>query len=298
MNTKRVNSAAGVIHAAQVNGKQTATGLAADLESACMLQDPETAKELAAFRALELGDVDGRVSATCGKPHHPTWLRAVDDTRGCPWCEIDAAHEETIGANLARWEEEQDTARLRLALKSAQRGRREAREVTRNAVRVTEQSVAELKREHAANTGQGPDVDASVDKLTRLLAPTQALREPEQGPALPWAHGMSDHDLHGFLDQLLSAALGRWQHSPEVPDRVTLAEIEKVCALWRTPGEGNRLDGSEFDGAVVQLAPQAGPEQGACTECGDGPSKWCVGCAKCSCEPKHDKGCMYASTPR
>ncbi|MFJ5151415.1 hypothetical protein ACIQCF_07470 [Streptomyces sp. NPDC088353] len=42
--------------------------------------------ELSAYRALGLGDLDGRVSAACGNPEHPTWLRKPDDTRGCPWC--------------------------------------------------------------------------------------------------------------------------------------------------------------------------------------------------------------------
>ncbi|MEV6833532.1 hypothetical protein AB0N17_03210 [Streptomyces sp. NPDC051133] len=46
------------------------------------------AAELAAYRALELGDLDGRMSASCGNPDHPAWLRAPDDTRGCPWCRI------------------------------------------------------------------------------------------------------------------------------------------------------------------------------------------------------------------
>lgn len=75
------------------------------------------------------------------------------------------------------------------------------------------------------------------------------------GPhALPWAHAMSDHDLHGFLDDLVSAAMGRWQSSPEVPDREVLAAVEKVCADWRTPGAGCRLDESEFDGVTVRIA--------------------------------------------
>jgi hypothetical protein len=64
---------------------------------------------------------------------------------------------------------------------------------------------------------------------------------------------MSDHDLHGFLDDLVSAAMGRWRSEPEVPDRTVLADIEKVCADWRTPGVGSRLDGSEFDGVTVRL---------------------------------------------
>lgn len=82
----------------------------------------------------------------------------------------------------------------------------------------------------------------------------QELRRRESGPALPWAHSMSDHDLHGFLDDLVSAAMGRWRSEPEVPDRTVLADIEKVCADWRTPGVGSRLDGSEFDGVTVRLA--------------------------------------------
>ncbi|MEI5100366.1 hypothetical protein RB200_19790 [Streptomyces sp. PmtG] len=43
-------------------------------------ESQEPIEELAAFRALELGDLDGRVSASCGKPNHPTWLRRRDDT--------------------------------------------------------------------------------------------------------------------------------------------------------------------------------------------------------------------------
>ncbi|MEW2635981.1 hypothetical protein AB0903_31165 [Streptomyces sp. NPDC048389] len=42
----------------------------------------------AEFEALELGAIDGRVSATCDDPGHPTWLRAAEDTHACPWCRI------------------------------------------------------------------------------------------------------------------------------------------------------------------------------------------------------------------
>lgn len=71
--------------------------------------------------------------------------------------------------------------------------------------------------------------------------------------ALPWAHEMPDGDLHGFLDDLVSAALGRWRSGPEVPDRTVLADIERVCANWRTPGEGFRSDADE------EAAPDAVP---------------------------------------
>jgi hypothetical protein len=89
----------------------------------------------------------------------------------------------------------------------------------------------------------------------------QALRAKESS-ALPWAHAMDDGDLSGFLDDLVSAALNRWRHDPEVPDRETLADIEKVCADWRTPGQGLRSDepeapgpDAEADGITRRIAP-------------------------------------------
>jgi hypothetical protein len=87
----------------------------------------------------------------------------------------------------------------------------------------------------------------------------QALRAKESS-ALPWAHAMPDGDLSGFLDDLVSAALGRWRSEPEVPDRVVLADIEKVCADWRTPGQGLRSDepeapGPDADGITRRIAP-------------------------------------------
>jgi hypothetical protein len=77
---------------------------------------------------------------------------------------------------------------------------------------------------------------------------------PEQPLALPWAHAMSDDDLHLFLDDLVSAALNRWRSEPETPDRVTLAEVEKACARWRTPGQGYRSDESEVDVLLARVA--------------------------------------------
>lgn len=44
--------------------------------------------QVAEFGALELGAPDGRVSAACGNPEHPTWLRRPDDARACPWCAV------------------------------------------------------------------------------------------------------------------------------------------------------------------------------------------------------------------
>lgn len=80
MNTRALNALAGVI-AAAMKQDRTPMGIAIAIESAGMLQSPETA---AAYEQLR---------------------------------------EDITGACLARHEEEQENARLRLALKSAQRGR-------------------------------------------------------------------------------------------------------------------------------------------------------------------------------
>ncbi|MGW5130396.1 hypothetical protein [Streptomyces sp. NPDC004135] len=84
-----------------------------------------------------------------------------------------------------------------------------------------------------------------------LTAKAEALSYPL---ALPWAHAMSDDDLHGFLGDLVSAAMGRWQHSPEVPDREVLAAVERACAAWRTPGQGYRSDEPAEDDVTPQVA--------------------------------------------
>ncbi|MFD7101889.1 hypothetical protein [Streptomyces celluloflavus] len=94
MNARSVSRAADVIFRA-MQTRQTAAGIAAALDAAGMLQSPETAAEaerlrarVAELEALELGAIDGRVSATCANSGHPTWLRATGDTRGCPWCRV------------------------------------------------------------------------------------------------------------------------------------------------------------------------------------------------------------------
>jgi hypothetical protein len=76
---------------AQKYGKQVFTPLH-EAETAQKKQ----AAELSAYRALELGDPDGRVSASCGNPEHPTWLRKPDDNRGCPWCRIAEVRTEAL----------------------------------------------------------------------------------------------------------------------------------------------------------------------------------------------------------
>lgn len=130
-----------------------------------------------------------------------------------------------------------------------------------------EKELAEARAELAKYVSQEPTVADEMAYLSRCLDTVRDLcdlakqrdratvtvaelemsincewQSPTPRPALPWAHAMPDDDLHGFLDDLVSAAMGRWRSEPEVPDRQVLADVEKACADWRTPGQGYRSD--------------------------------------------------------
>ncbi|MFD9445010.1 hypothetical protein [Streptomyces sp. NPDC060001] len=84
---------------------------------------------------------------------------------------LDVVEEELTGVSLSLWEEEQTTARLRLALASAQRGRRELR------ARVAE--LESLVAEAPASYALMERAAESANRLTRFFAPVASLREDE-----------------------------------------------------------------------------------------------------------------------
>ncbi|WP_241784676.1 hypothetical protein [Streptomyces turgidiscabies] len=86
------------------------------------------------------------------------------------------------------------------------------------------------------------ELESDLATANGVLEDVAEARRAGAVQALPWAHAMPDGDLSGFLNDLVSAAMGRWQSDPEVPDREVLAAVEKACAAWRTPGEGFRSD--------------------------------------------------------
>lgn len=87
--------------------------------------------------------------------------------------ELDRVYDDLAGANLARWEEEQESARLRLALESAKRGRRELRS-----------RVAEMATErHTTN-------ESLSDALVELRAAQDRIAELEAAAAPPWPESL------------------------------------------------------------------------------------------------------------
>lgn len=81
------------------------------------LMDPEVAAELEALRAERdayCDRVDTLTAVAKGNKRHVQEM----------YLALQKAHNDLTGANLSLWEEEQENARIRLALKSAKRGRR------------------------------------------------------------------------------------------------------------------------------------------------------------------------------
>ncbi|WP_432164921.1 hypothetical protein [Streptomyces sp. bgisy031] len=71
MNTSLVNTVADAICRAQKNGTVTATGLAIALDGMCLLQSPETARELKRLRS-RVNELEAAVSAAfAGHQRHP-----------------------------------------------------------------------------------------------------------------------------------------------------------------------------------------------------------------------------------
>lgn len=113
--------------------------------------------------------------------------------------------------------------------------------------------VAELEAErHSTNEA----LDDAVQEL-RMSYAERAQRETHPGRRQAWRMLAQAEESERVANALLTAEAAR--------------SADKLTAL---------------------LAPtQALREDGACTECGDAPSSWCPGCAKCSCVPEHDMGC-------
>ncbi|MFE2965566.1 hypothetical protein ACFXKC_18170 [Streptomyces sp. NPDC059340] len=97
--------------------------------------------------------------------------------------ELRDVEEELIGANLSLYEERLDSARLRLALKSAQRGRRELRarvselELERHSTNEALDDAVQALRADRAEPVKRPSASESANRLTAFFAPVASLRE-------------------------------------------------------------------------------------------------------------------------
>jgi hypothetical protein len=210
--------------------------------------EAETAAKKQAARVAELekqlAEYEPLNPQQCPKGLHADWLVDSEYTHACPWCRI-----AELEAELARvtrpsysnrhvwsvWREEQPIHAFYGTADDARQGSIDYWE-------EDEPSCPDYSwrkdgpRLELLVGGEASGVYISRNDVHGTLS------GPDAGPTLPWAHAMDDSDLHEFLGDLVSAAMGRWRSEPEVPDRTVLADIEKVCADWRTPGQGHRSD--------------------------------------------------------
>jgi len=162
--------------------------------------------------------------------------------------ELQQVEEDLTGAYLARWEEEQDNARLRLALKSAQRGRKRLRarvaelEQERH---TTNNAVAEAHIALAAADEPEPDTPGrrAADAIQAMHDPTvigcSALTDALLLTLKPrtladwqaWLDRLGADLAHVTHRGLLSTAKGSWDG---VPVAVRAHGVGALLAAART----------------------------------------------------------------
>lgn len=155
--------------------------------------------------------------------------------------EIDRVENELTGANLSLWEEEQDNARLRLALKSAQRGRRELRA-----------RVAELEAErHTTNEALSDAAEALRVSRDRETAVAEfAAKRAEYITAIRNCHPDNGHDYdrwqgHAAARRQLSELLGlpvAWPIEDAAAVAKSADKLTRLLAPTQTAREGEHAE--------------------------------------------------------
>lgn len=264
---KRVAQAAETIRARWERQVSTdpQTEAAQALEDTGQLLDPEVAAELVAFRkARELDEAVAEYGAfpvPVGpqsqelSPEREREIRSLDllalmDDRVAP---VISGHLAALLAEIDQLRAQRERRRLRLiALQNDALNMRGALSPMGEARKVPLPLGPTLLPAVEWLIGRVAELESDLATANGVLEDVAKARRAATTQALPWAHTMPDGDLHGFLDDMVSAAMGRWRSGPEVPDRTVLADIERVCREWRTPGEGYRSDPESDEPAPIQ----------------------------------------------
>ncbi|WP_329592189.1 hypothetical protein OG195_27465 [Streptomyces sp. NBC_01362] len=260
MNTKRVNAAAGVIHAAQ-RTRQTATGIAVVLEAAGLLQSPESAAEQLALVA----EVDK--------------LRALV-------AELEAAQSTTVAdrdAQIIAW-----LMKKAGEYRSVPRSRQEsaadaiarvADKISRGAVRGTE-AASPWER---AVAGLNALVDADI---AFWIEPDGHISGPFGDEHIEWDQKKSRWVLtHDEDEDSYEQSVAAYLSTPYTDDTTPApTEDPHESPLHHTYETGRDLP----------------RRPGACDGCGDVPEQWCPDCAACrqGCHGGHDGNpCSHPRAP-
>jgi hypothetical protein len=177
MTTRAVNAAAGVLLAAMEQGRQTPTGLAIQLDSACLLNSPEHAADVAKLQAriaeLEAaayGDAEVRLL-------NP--LEQIQHLHACVAAQMSRA--DTLDRLCRKQRERAEAAEEQLAVKD--------RPADEDPIAYALTDKAELlpvapRVRHLRDLIDRQHVQVKADGITRRIAPTQALQleDPHDSP--------------------------------------------------------------------------------------------------------------------
>ncbi|MGW1497519.1 hypothetical protein ACWCQW_02825 [Streptomyces mirabilis] len=193
MNTRSVNSAAGVILAALTENR-TATGIALSLEAAGLLMSPEAAADMASVSTDAVGVAEQAVKELQREHELSAGVRQENVRLFLAWG--------SARMRARRKNEALKKLRARVAeLETERHSTNESLSEAAEALRENRDRIAELERQIAAEECRCPEpaplcegcrckchaeqVEASADRLTRLFAPTQALREEPAAEVVP-----------------------------------------------------------------------------------------------------------------
>ncbi|MFF8997083.1 hypothetical protein ACF1GW_30885 [Streptomyces achromogenes] len=148
--------------------------------------------------------------------------------------ELDRSHDDLTGVSLSLYEEQQETARLRLALKSAQRGRRQLRarvaelEAERHAtnealseaaeaLREQRDRIAGLEKERARYVGAEPTIAEELAYLSRCLDSVLDLCEKAEKQATRWENPLPVPEWVAKVRAAAEGMVARTSYPPALP---------------------------------------------------------------------------------
>ncbi|MFB7007853.1 hypothetical protein [Streptomyces sp. NPDC056287] len=318
MNAKRVNAAAGVIHAAQKT-RQTAAGIAMCLEAAGLLQSPESAAEQLAL----LAEVDGlrarvaeAVAAVACLEQKRVELERIANAERARVAELEVATyvapspscTRCYGADAVRFVANGGTTAPCFVCGPSQVDRLRAQ-------------VAELEAQHAAvlalHRKHNDSDHCFADDETWPCNTRTALGQTVPEPPSPWERAVAglnalvDADVifHVEPDGHISAPFSdehiewdlkakRWvlTHDEDSYAQAVAAYLSTPYTVDTTPATPVE---DPHDSPLHHEYRLGRDLDGTCDACGDGPSLWCPDCAACrkGCHGGHDGSCTHPNAP-
>ncbi|MFB7832063.1 hypothetical protein [Streptomyces sp. NPDC056056] len=265
MNARRV-AAAEVVILAAMQTRRTAAGVAVALESACLLQSPESAAEA---RQLQ-DDVTGACLARWEEERENARLRLAWKSareRAQAYGEGILRHVEERDS-YAKWLEQEQgvTLQLRAQVAELQGERHSTNEALSDAaeqLRRDRDQIAELEAERKKYVGVEPTVAEELAYVSRCLQAVHAVCDAAEKQATRWEHPLP---VPEWVALVRNAANGVMDSAPELPP------APDPAAEWR------RVEAVRPEAGVTH---RCGIPLVRRLDCGHCPHEICEDCGRC-----------------